>query len=392
MKIVCFCVVYFFLTFLKVDGQNEFKLLGIVTDERYEGASVRLRGYYSPSFKELTATIENGRFLFLGKINDEYQHVQLSIHNGEVSKEIRFFLKADSMSILVGNNSGANKDDVRYFNVPFVEQEKKYFRFMGAVEDSLIAAHAEFNNAERSKAITYHKMDSLLTLLRISRIRFLEKNIQFIKQHPSDYISLYYLNRHLVNARELGADSLLAIFSLLGREMRETKLGKSLHARLSKMKSLLINEPMPEFAFKTLSGEWINLSSFKQNKYVLLCFWASWCKPCIENIPVLSELAKTYGENGLQLISISLDDNETKWVSSVKKYKLSWMQTIDDTRHTNGEGISNLYDVNLIPQYFLINRDGILIYHNFQYSETDDYSVLKNLLKRELGQARVNSN
>lgn len=69
----------------------------------------------------------------------------------------------------------------------------------------------------------------------------------------------------------------------------------------------LLGKARPDFELGDLNGAMVSASDFN-GKILLINFWASWCKPCIEEIPMLIRLQSTYSDRGVQIIGIALDD------------------------------------------------------------------------------------
>ncbi len=118
-----------------------------------------------------------------------------------------------------------------------------------------------------------------------------------------------------------------------------------------------IGKPANDFSITLLSGEKFVLSGQK-GKVVLIDFWATWCKPCVEGTPHLKEFYKEFKEKGFEIVGISLDSKKEFVVNYILKEKLEWKIAysgkgwMDDT--------ARFYNVNLIPSYWLIDRKGIL--------------------------------
>ena len=69
----------------------------------------------------------------------------------------------------------------------------------------------------------------------------------------------------------------------------------------------LLGQPRPDFELGDLNGTTVSVAKF-DGKILLINFWASWCKPCIEEIPMLTRLQNTYSDHGVQVVGIALDD------------------------------------------------------------------------------------
>ena len=134
---------------------------------------------------------------------------------------------------------------------------------------------------------------------------------------------------------------------------------------------LIIGDKAPELNFKNPNAEEMKLSSLK-GKYVIIDFWASWCKPCrIEN-PNLVNLYDKYHDNGLEIISISLDSETQRfaWIKAIEKDQLNWFN-ISNLKSWN-DPIAQLYGVNSIPATFIIDQDGVLIDKQLRGRQLDE--------------------
>ena len=105
-----------------------------------------------------------------------------------------------------------------------------------------------------------------------------------------------------------------------------------------------------------------------KDKYLLLDFWASWCAPCRENTPSIRWLYNKYKGNGLKVLSISLDKDNTKWKDAIKADTMSWLQGSDLMGEEGGVGFQ--FQIISIPQYVLLAPDGKIIF-NFSNGDVD---------------------
>jgi peroxiredoxin len=108
----------------------------------------------------------------------------------------------------------------------------------------------------------------------------------------------------------------------------------------------------PDFNLPTPDGKDIQLSSYR-GKVVLLDFWATWCDPCREEIPHFVELQQKYGDRGLQIIGVSIDDSPEPVRPFYRQFHMNY-PVVMGTAQTGG-----LYGGVLgLPISFLIDRDG----------------------------------
>jgi thiol-disulfide isomerase/thioredoxin len=133
-----------------------------------------------------------------------------------------------------------------------------------------------------------------------------------------------------------------------------------------------------DFNLKDANGADIRLSVYK-GKVVLLNFWATWCPPCKAEIPWFEEFQRTYADQGLVVIGISMDEDGWKVVRPyMEASKINYRIAIGDTRLAQKYG-----GVESLPETLLIGRDGsIAARHVGIVSKSDYESEIGQLLKR----------
>ncbi|MCY3837730.1 MAG: thioredoxin-like domain-containing protein [Gammaproteobacteria bacterium] len=119
-----------------------------------------------------------------------------------------------------------------------------------------------------------------------------------------------------------------------------------------------IAKTMKYFSALTLDGEEVRLEDvLKDNEYTLVEFWASWCGPCIAEIPYLKSAYEKYRDKGFEILSVNLDEDPAAWeTASVEDYDIPWVNVCDGEAFDST--IAKLYRVKAIPANYLITSDG----------------------------------
>ncbi len=117
---------------------------------------------------------------------------------------------------------------------------------------------------------------------------------------------------------------------------------------------LSLQKMAPAFQVTALDGSTFNLDALG-GKVVLIDFWATWCGPCLQELPHLKKIAKEFAGQPLVMISVSLDSNPLAWRQFVEKHEMTWVQYRDADHKLADE-----FGVKSIPHYFTIDSDGVL--------------------------------
>ncbi len=138
------------------------------------------------------------------------------------------------------------------------------------------------------------------------------------------------------------------------RSERKGLLPNQPQPSLGNPKADLVGKPAPLFKVRDFKGKELSLEKFK-GQVVLIDFWATWCGPCIVELPNVQKTYHKYKDKKFQIIGISLDRSSTALDNFLKANELPWRHYLD-----NAGTISNQYRVTAIPSMFLIDGKGVI--------------------------------
>ncbi len=124
------------------------------------------------------------------------------------------------------------------------------------------------------------------------------------------------------------------------------------------IKKLSVGNEAPDITLPDPDGKTVKLSSLKGN-YVLIDFWASWCRPCRTENPNNVKLYKKYHNKGFEIYAVSLDRDKNAWLKAIKDDNLTWIH-VSDLKFWQSEG-AQIYNVKAIPHTVLLDKDGKII-------------------------------
>jgi peroxiredoxin len=128
--------------------------------------------------------------------------------------------------------------------------------------------------------------------------------------------------------------------------------------QLDELRALAVGQVAPDIVLPDPSGKTTKLSDLR-GKYVLIDFWAAWCKPCRQENPNVVRMYSQYNAKGFEIFGVSLDRTREDWVKAIADDKLTWTQ-VSDLLYFNSAA-AELYQIQAIPATYLIDPDGKII-------------------------------
>ena len=297
---------------------------------------------------EYTAESTNGKFTLAGKLQDPsfaYLVLKYSSEPDQGPKPgniMELFLDEVPLHIVA-------KDSLRLANVQGGQNQKNLDDFKRV---SFPIMHAA--DDEREKVIS-----------------------KFINDHSGSFVSLYAIqNFSMDGSFTPNVKYGMPMFELLSSDLKNSQSGKAIYKDILIAKQTSIGSVAPDFSQRDTLDREIKLSSFK-GKYVLVDFWASWCRPCRVENPVLVKAFHKYSDKNFTILGISLDNNKNNWLKAIRKDQLTWTQ-LSDLKFWRNE-VALQYGIKSVPQNILLDPDGKIIGKNISPSKLDE--VLANLLR-----------
>lgn len=153
------------------------------------------------------------------------------------------------------------------------------------------------------------------------------------------------------------------LYEVLSDSAKNSHYGKMVYKELYPLGRP--GDKVPDFTATDIKGGKISLAEIaKANKYVLVDFWASWCRPCRAEIPNVKAIYDKHHADGFEIVSVSIDEEENPWIKAVEKEGLVWPNARDTDKSIAGK-----YNVTAVPTMVVIDSEGKLVAENLRGEE-----------------------
>ena len=180
-----------------------------------------------------------------------------------------------------------------------------------------------------------------------------------VNNYTDSYVSALIINDHF--AKDRPYQELEKLYNRLSDRVKSSNIGYKIRMTLASLHATGIGQFAPDFTLQTPEGQDIRLSSLR-GKCVLIDFWASWCGPCIRELPNIKKVYEKYHEKEFEIISISLDDKKDNWTKAIEKHQIPWIHV------SSLKGwkcpVAKLYNVTGVPAMYLLDAEGRIVSDN----------------------------
>ena len=345
MRIGLISIVLLMITACQPNFQLEGKLEACIDK------NVSLSPWGDEKSKLFSTVVQNeGGFVLSGRIGEEGLYM-LSVPDACINVPVY----AENMAYKLEENSSA------YRIVP-VDTSALQYAFLRYLEDN-----SQWQEAYGELCVGYDTISDIHRKAERSALleqKFEEWNafrLQSIRKFAGTEIAQYIIFQELY-FYENDYKFFTAAIQALGDSILKSPMKSAIFAAYDRLKASQLAGEAPAFTLPDKDGKQVSLSDFR-GKYVLLDFWASWCAPCRAKNRALNEKYPKLKDQGIEVISISLDDNKQAWLKAVREDNIRWKQLVD-LNGFKGSSVAKAYKVAQVPTVYIIDPQGQVIQKN----------------------------
>lgn len=311
-------------------------------------------GSYKNIIDKIPFSFKNGIAKITGKINEITALASISSIYNNQNKNVNFVIDTgmNRMNLNLSKHTALNSLEISNFNS---------LSYQIYSERLLLYKKMAADFKKENKLIHTTEMPVAFNT------QFALNTLELLGKYPNSYYALFQLSETAKTVNSIAfSNSVLVTLNKFNIQLRNLPLGK----KILENKTIQINginaaktgKTVPFFTVNDSKNLSFTNESLTGQNYVI-AFSATWCFPCIEQLPMLQRIYNTYKDKGLKVIYFNDDDDLAKWKAEISSKKLDWINVSEGVKAGKSK-IPHLFGVYSIPVYLIINAENKIIYNS----------------------------
>jgi len=306
------------------------------------------------SQKIATTKLINGKFVLKGKL-DGAQMLGLNIKPGNWGTQV--FVDGGNVSLQI-DTVGA-----QHFDYTAYGMEKG--ASLKSVKITGSKGQSDYEQYEQSYMAADRKSREAVFAAQLGFIK------PYVDKNSSSVAGVYMLSNHYLFNSGMPLDEFEALLAKFTGPARNSLYFSNLQKEVTERKAVLPGNMADDFTLLKRDSTKFTLSSTR-GKYVMIDFWASWCKPCREAIPHWKTVYQKYKDKGFEIVSVTNDSRWPDWFKAMDAEQMPWVQVADEFPVKNMPArVISKYKHGTIPLYVLLDKEGKILAKTGEEAEID---------------------
>lgn len=327
-----------------------FKIEGTV--RHYSGSKIYVHHKWDEVNYTDSAKITNGKFSFV--LKSQEPNMYWFTTNSDLNNPSNCIFFADQANV----KATVIGDSIMYSQITGGTTQSDYIEYR-MVLNNIIAIQqkmqSDYNLAVQNNDL--NAQNAIRTEYQNLNTTYINSLKGYIKTHPKSPVSGFIIYNDFNNPN-IPLSDVEECLGFIDNSIKETKFIKLANKRLDSMRGTTVGYKANEFSQNNPEGKLVKLADFR-GKYVLIDFWASWCRPCRAENPNVVTAYNKFKDKGFTVLGVSMDSNREPWLNAIQQDNLTWTH-VSDLKGWGNE-VGKLYGVTGIPQNYLIDKDGKIV-------------------------------
>lgn len=306
------------------------------------------------STKLSTAKLLNGKFVVKGKLQGP-QMIGVTVKPGNWGTQL--FIDGGNVFLQMDTTGAQHYDYTAYGSGKGAS--------LKSVKVTGSSGQADYERYEKSYATADKKSREALFGAQLDFIK------PYVDQKPASVAGVYMLSNHYLFNSGMPLDELEGMLAKFKGPASKSLYFSNLQKEVAERKAVLPGNMAEDFTLLQRDSTKFTLSSTR-GKYVMIDFWASWCKPCREAIPHWKTVYAKYKDKGFEIISVTNDSRWSDWKKAMDAEQMPWTQLADEFPLKNMPArVISKYKHGTIPLYVLLDKTGKILVKSGDEAEID---------------------
>lgn len=307
-----------------------------------------------------TLIIENGKFTMEGEVDTVKLAMVYSARHNDINAN--FFVEPGTINVNIARTPGGSRVSGTKCNEAWQvlnDSVNDIGRRINHIAERIYGQ--QLTQEEQEKGLA--EIEKLNEHFREILVKSAERNI---KNEFGYFLLTYYPKEYIDN------ESRLRLIQQMPDDMRQRPLIKQLETSITEAQKTAEGAILPDFKQASPDGTIVSIrEEVAKHKLNIIDFWASWCGPCRQEMPMMVKLYEAYQDKGLGIVGVSLDMKEADWTTAIKTLGLPWTQMSDLKGWDNAA--AKLFDVTSIPHTIVVDQQGKILRRGLRGEQLSEF-------------------